>query len=52
MGLSNEEATDLIMQARVKAGWIEASALETEEEVELDEEGNPVPTAESVFEGA
>lgn len=52
MGLSNEDATNLIMQARVKAGWIEASALEEEEEVELDEDGNPVITAETLFEGA
>jgi len=45
--LSNQQATDLIMQARVKAGWIDASELE--EEVE-EEEGEVVPTAESVFE--
>jgi N utilization substance protein A len=49
-GLSEEEATMLIMQARVKAGWIDESALYPEPEEELDEEGNPVPTAESVFE--
>ncbi|CAM3848523.1 transcription termination factor NusA [Litorimonas haliclonae] len=52
MGLTNEEATNLIMQARVQAGWIEASALEEEEDVELDEEGNPVITAENLFESA
>lgn len=52
MGLTNEEATNLIMQARVQAGWIEASALEEEEEVEVDEEGNPVITAENLFESA
>ena len=52
MGLTNDEATNLIMQARVQAGWIEASALEEEDEVELDEEGNPVITAENLFESA
>ncbi|WP_416878611.1 transcription termination factor NusA [Litorimonas sp.] len=52
MGLTNEEATNLIMQARVQAGWIEASALEEEDDVELDEEGNPVITAENLFESA
>lgn len=50
MGLTNDEATNLIMQARVQAGWIEASALEEEDEVEVDEEGNPVITAENLFE--
>ena len=36
--LSEEDATALIMQARVKAGWIDASALEPEvEEVEGEE---------------
>ena len=36
--LSEEDATTLIMQARVKAGWIDASALEPEvEEVEGEE---------------
>lgn len=46
--LSNQAATDLIMQARVKAGWIDASELEpeVEEEVVSDE-----VTAESLFEG-
>ena len=52
MGLTNDEATNLIMQARVQAGWIEASALEVEEEVDVDEEGNPVITAENLFESA
>jgi N utilization substance protein A len=52
MGLTNEEATNLIMQARVQAGWIKASALEEEDDVELDEEGNPVITAENLFESA
>jgi len=51
MGLSNDEATNLIMQARVKAGWIDASALEEEEEVEVDEEGNTVITAENLLVG-
>jgi len=49
LGLSNDEATMLIMQARVKAGWIDASALEPDPEPELDEDGNPVePVAEEV----
>jgi N utilization substance protein A len=52
MGLTNDEATNLIMQARVQAGWIEASALDVEEEAELDEDGNPVLTAETLFESA
>lgn len=46
-GLSNQAATDLIMQARVKAGWIDASELEEEIEEVVDD---GVPTAESVFE--
>lgn len=45
MKLSADEATDMIMQARVKAGWIDAADLEPEEEIELDEEGNPIETA-------
>ena len=49
--LTEEAATMLIMQARVKAGWIDESALEVpEEEVEeivVDE--NAAPTAEDVF---
>ncbi len=47
--LSNQAATDLIMKARVQAGWIDASELEPE-----PEEVEPVEaeyTAESVFEG-
>ena len=43
-GLTETQATDLIMQARVKAGWI------TEEDLlpdpELDEDGNPVIAVE------
>ncbi len=46
-GLSNQAATDLIMQARVQAGWIDASELEPEVE---EEEVSDEPTAESVFE--
>ena len=49
-GLSQDEATMLIMQARVKAGWIEASALDPEPEVELDEEGNPIVTDDAAVE--
>jgi len=55
MKLSEEEATSLIMQARVAAGWIDASALEPEvEEGEEGAEGEDAaepeePTAESVF---
>jgi len=46
--LSGEQAQSLIMQARVKAGWIDASALEPE--VEEDEEAeDAAPTAEEVF---
>jgi len=49
--LSADEANMLIMQARVKAGWIDASALEPEtDEEELTEDGEAaVPTAEEVF---
>ncbi len=49
--LSEEDATMLIMQARVKAGWIDASALEpeVEEEVEVDADADAAPTAEDVF---
>ena len=47
--LSADDANMLIMQARVKAGWIDASALEPEvEEEEVAEEG-AAPTAEEVF---
>ncbi len=60
--LSEEEATMLIMQARVKAGWIEQAALDAmmadaEEEAqaeadaagETEAEGETVLTAEDVF---
>lgn len=49
--LSEEDATMLIMQARVKAGWIDESALIVEEEIEEEAEGDgeAVPTAEEVF---
>ena len=49
-GLSQDDATMLIMQARVKAGWIDASALDPEPEVELDEEGNPIVTEDESVE--
>lgn len=54
MGLSNDEATNLIMQARVKAGWIDAADLITEEEPEDEEaaaEDGAAPeiTAENLF---
>ena len=49
--LTEDAATMLIMQARVKAGWIDESALAVEEEdveeVVVDE--NAAPTAEDVF---
>ncbi len=54
--LSEPEATMLIMQARVKAGWIDAAALEAmeeedapEEEAATDAAGETVLTAEDVF---
>lgn len=53
--LSEADATMLIMQARVKAGWIDASALieEVEEDAEdiaaTDENGEAVLTADDVF---
>ena len=53
--MSEEDATMLIMQARVKAGWIDESALvaEVEEEAEADvatdENGDAVLTADDVF---
>ncbi len=53
--LSEEDATMLIMQARVQAGWIDADVLipEVEEEVEVEAEvtadGEVVLTAEDVF---
>jgi N utilization substance protein A len=57
MKLTDDEATRLIMQARVAAGWIEASALEPEiEEGEEGAEGEAAaeeaaaePTAETLF---
>jgi len=49
--LSEDDATMLIMQARVKAGWIDASALEPEpEEEEAAEAGEAELTAADVFE--
>ena len=52
-GLSASDAQNMIMQARVTAGWIDASALEEEAEEEVVEETvideNKVPTAEEVF---
>lgn len=48
-GLSNQQATDLIMKARVEAGWIDASELEPEVEEEEEATGEVIPTAESVF---
>lgn len=53
-GLTVKVATDLIMQARVKAGWIDAEALiaAEEEDVEVEDavEGEEkVPDAASVF---
>ena len=50
--LTEEAATMLIMQARVKAGWIDESALIVEEEeevVEADADADAAPTAEDVF---
>ena len=54
--LSEEAATMLIMQARVKAGWIDAAALEAIEEeaaedvaAETETAGEAVLTAEDVF---
>ena len=53
--LTEEAATMLIMQARVKAGWIDESALIVEEEEEEEEEevveadADAAPTAEDVF---
>ncbi len=47
--LSEDDATMLIMQARVKAGWIDASALEPEVAEEA-EEGEAELTAADVFE--
>ena len=55
--LSEEDATMLIMQARVKAGWIDAAALEAMQEEAAEEDaaaetenaGEAVLTAEDVF---
>ena len=51
--LAEEAATMLIMQARVKAGWIDESALIVEEEEEEEEvveaDADAAPTAEDVF---
>ena len=51
MKLSDDEASHMIMRARVAAGWIEESALiqETEEDVEAEAETNAEPTAETLF---
>ena len=49
--LTEEAATMLIMQARVKAGWIDESALIVEEEEEevVEVDVDAAPTAEDVF---
>lgn len=49
--MTEEAATMLIMQARVKAGWIDESALVVEEEdaEEAVVDENAAPTAEDVF---
>jgi len=49
--LTEEAATMLIMQARVKAGWIDESALVVEEEEteEVEVDADAAPTAEDVF---
>ena len=52
--LTEDEATRLIMMARVAAGWIEASALEPEvaegeEDVAAEEAAQAEPTAETLF---
>ena len=49
--LSEDDATMLIMKARVKAGWIDESALVVEEEEVEDAEADAdaAPTAEDVF---
>lgn len=50
-GLSTDVAQDMIMQARVLAGWIKAEDLivEAEEEEEVVADKNAVLTAEDVF---
>ena len=61
MGLSNDEATNLIMQARVLAGWIDAADLvvETDEDAPLDADTQEQAeaqaseiTAENLFDNA
>lgn len=49
--LTEDAATMLIMQARVKAGWIDESALIAEEEEveEVEVDADAAPTAEDVF---
>lgn len=49
--LTEDAATMLIMQARVKAGWIDESALVAEEEEveEVEVDADAAPTAEDVF---
>ena len=52
--LSEEDATRLIMMARVAAGWIDASALEPEavegeEDVPAEDAAETEPTAETLF---
>ena len=47
--LTEEAATMLIMQARVKAGWIDESALIVEEEEVVEADADAAPTAEDVF---
>ena len=49
--LSEDDATMLIMQARVKAGWIDESVLVVEEEEaeEVEVDADAAPTAEDVF---
>jgi len=50
-GLSNAAAQNMIMQARVLAGWIKPEDLivEVEEEEEIVVDENAAPTAEDVF---
>jgi len=51
MKLSDDEASQMIMRARVAAGWIDESALEqaSEEDTEGEAEGEAEPTAETLF---
>jgi len=51
MKLSDDEASQMIMRARVAAGWIDESALEqaAEEDTEGEAEGEAEPTAETLF---